>query len=201
MDKIRVLIIAKATPSSGGTYNYTRSVIKQLSQSDDLDVRVISLHCAIGEDSASVAKYSFINVVSSIFRQRRFDVVLCPTYFLPLFLFRIPKFVTIHDFQERYLTENFSLLQRLWRRFTHFVTELASPTYICETEYVKRDIMKFVGVISARISVVKAPALVAEFNSSLTITGNTFRDIDIFYPAKFWKHKNHTVILKALAYC
>jgi len=79
------------------------------------------------------------------------------------------------------------------------VTEFATPTYICESEYVKRDIIKFSGAPSCRISILKAPALIGQFNTNLNISGGVAKDIDIFYPAKFWKHKNHIVILKAIA--
>jgi glycosyltransferase involved in cell wall biosynthesis len=199
MDKPTVLIIAKATPSSGGTYNYTRSIIQQFSQSEALSVEVVSIDGAIGGDSVVCTRYSFFKILSYILYRRRYSAVFCPTYFLPLLFFRGPKFVTIHDFQERYLASNFSTVQHLWRRLTHLVTELAAPTYICESEYVKRDIIKFVGVPSCRISILKAPALIGDFNENLIIPGGVAKDIDIFYPAKFWKHKNHIVILKAMA--
>ena len=200
MDKLSVLVIAKATPSMGGTYNYTRSLIQQLGQSDDLYVEVVAVDGAIAGLSVISSKYSFSKLASCILRQSSFDAVFCPTYFLPLFLFRGAKFVTIHDFQERYLPRNFSVIQHLWRRFTHFMTELATPTYICESEHVRLDIIKFIGVPSARISIAKVPSLVAEFDISLAVSDNTVRDVDLFYPAKFWKHKNHIIILKALTF-
>ena len=194
-----MLIIAKATPVMGGTFNYTRSIIQLLSESDKFEVEVVSADVTIGGRSVTCSKLSIPQLISYILRQRSFDAVFCPTYFLPLFLFRGSKFVTIHDFQERYLPENFSAMQRLWRRFTHFMTELANPTYLCESEYVKSDITKFIGVPSSRIAVAKVPSLMSEFDKSLAALGNTLRDLDVFYPAKFWKHKNHIIILKALA--
>ena len=75
---------------------------------------------------------------------------------------------------------------------------------LCESQFVKNDIVKFLGIDPNKVQVVQSPPPKC-FNSS-TIDANLYKIIKekynlpeeyIFYPAQFWPHKNHIKLLEA----
>lgn len=125
-----------------------------------------------------------------------------------LFTQNIPFFYTVWDLEHRkqpYFPE-VSLAGIFYKREAHYGAVLPQATKIfVGTEVGKQEIMQFYGVPGDRICVnpmpvpgfvsvpYDVPAHVIE-----RLRANTHGVPFVFYPAQFWPHKNHVVILKAL---
>jgi glycosyltransferase involved in cell wall biosynthesis len=117
-----------------------------------------------------------------------------------------PYSVTLHDFQQEYYPEFFTLRERIARNII-YRTGLHANVIICESNYVKQDIMKFLNIDENKIKVLPSPP--PFYLSKLEIKTENLLKVKkkynlpenyIFYPAQFWYHKNHINLLRALKY-
>ena len=71
------------------------------------------------------------------------DILLAPIYSLALLHTSRPFAYTLHDLQEHYYPENFSRWQRAWRYQVHSRLLGLARRVICESPYVKTDIIRY----------------------------------------------------------
>jgi glycosyltransferase involved in cell wall biosynthesis len=115
-----------------------------------------------------------------------------------------PYIVTIHDFQHEYFPEFFTLKQRIGRKIIYKVGQKANMV-ICESNYVKRDIIKFLRILEEKIRVLPSPP--PNYIQKTKIDKYKLKEIKekynlpdnfLFYPAQFWYHKNHINLIRAI---
>jgi glycosyltransferase involved in cell wall biosynthesis len=134
------------------------------------------------------------------------DLVIVPTIsYYPIFFLPVPFVITIHDFQERYLPSFFSPLDRLLRNIFQLRLSRHAAHILCESNYVRRDIIKFLAIKSEKISIIPAPPPRSIMESPATPRHCRevklryhLPDLYLYYPAQFWHHKNHLRLLEAL---
>jgi len=130
-----------------------------------------------------------------LFASRGIEVVHVP--FQDGLATRVPTVYHPHDLQHRYLPEYFSHAQiahreRVWRS-----KALRAYAVSVGTESVANDVCRFWGVPCDRVHVIP----LAPVNSGVEVTRDTRTVSDrstILYPAAFWPHKNHVVLVKAV---
>ena len=122
----------------------------------------------------------------------------------PHFYLRIPFFYTFHDLQDKYYPDNFSKLELFLRHITNKVLTKFSEYIICESDYVRNDIIKHYKIINSKIHVLKSPPTSGflKFNyssNSSQIVKSKYQlpDEYFYYPAQTWQHKNHINLLLA----
>lgn len=131
------------------------------------------------------------------------DILIAPTYSLALLHTAKPFAYTLHDLQDLHYPQNFSWAQRNWRGSVYASLSRKAAGIICESAYVKSDIVRILSVPNDKVAVIAAPPLreaVAEFGpaelekvrSRLGLP-NRF----VFFPAQFWPHKNHLRLIDA----
>ena len=133
------------------------------------------------------------------------DIFLSPIITpYPFYYTKKPYIFTLHDLQEHYYPENFSFIERLKRNF--FIKSLSLNAYkiLCESKSVKDDIIKFYKISDKKIFVLQAPPKLNylnfkynEFISSSIIKKFNLNYKYVFYPASFWKHKNHLRLIQS----
>jgi glycosyltransferase involved in cell wall biosynthesis len=116
----------------------------------------------------------------------------------------IPYVITIHDLQERYFPDYFTLSQRVYRRVTRYLAAKGSRRVICESDYVRNDIVKYLKLPASRIDVIESPPPLMRSNG---VRGQEYLqkvkakyslpEKYLIYPAQFWPHKNHVKLLDA----
>lgn len=212
-------VLVSATPEHGGVYQYTLSILKALCSQKELSVTVYAT-----KNVAPLYASKFPVVVIQRYIVNKFllviqywlrlsspniwaneDVLFAPTYTPLLLNTRTPFIYTLHDLQERYYPEYFSLPQRIWRNYIHSKLSQKSLMISCESEYVKNDIVRFFSVPEDKISVIAVPPLILSNTETsdveLSVEGVRkefqFHEKYIFYPAQFWPHKNHLRLLEA----
>ena len=208
----------RATPASGGTYQYSLSMLEALVHSDRYDVTLYADSSNPDLTQFPFPVRSFVEGRADQFRDLAADalgmrgadpfpdqdVLIAPTFSLALLRTKKPFAYTLHDLQEFYHPTNFSWTQRAFRRRVHFRLADRAAGIICESKYVKSDIVRLLGVSGNKVSVVAAPPLsqpvaefadgqLAEIRDRLDLHGRFF-----FYPAQFWPHKNHLRLIEAL---
>ena len=227
MKKIGILAFAKK--SGGGIFQYTQSIIDALKNDKsnkyiiftnnedyhfyDLEVRKIS----------NSAKNNFfiknIRLLQLLFFSRKpyfftkeelklfndIDLFISPVISAyPHFYLNKPFIFTLHDMQEKYYPEFFTLKQRILRWLNNRALTKSSQKIICESNYVKNDIVKFTKVNPEKIYVIQSPPpkelLDYKFNEKQfkkVKEKYNLPDKYIFYPAQCWYHKNHIKLVEA----
>lgn len=211
-------ILALATPRHGGTFQYTLSMISAYELMNDVQCEIYTTKNNHEYDALKLPIVRLPNllriisgyVTSFVARVKRdalfdrVDMVVSPIYSTYLLMTRRPFVFTLHDLQEKYYPNNFTTIQRIWRDMTNRLLVRRAAAVICESNYVKQDIVRFFRAQEQKIFVVPAPP-------AITFRKNDFSSerLDrvrekyclpqkyLFYPAQFWPHKNHLRLIRA----
>jgi glycosyltransferase involved in cell wall biosynthesis len=216
---IKLGVLALARPDNGGTYQYTLSMLQALSHTRGLEITVygdpqnpdfVKLGHPIRRFSesrrqqvAALAAYRMHIKLPDRFASQ--DILLAPIYSLALLHTEKPFAYTLHDIQENYYPENFSWWQRVWRYQVHAQLLRRAGRVICESRYVKADIIRSFGVPEQQAVVITAPPLRPFLADSSDDRLQAARirlrlpEKFLFYPAQFWVHKNHLRLIEAFA--
>ena len=214
----RIGIVAVSHPALGGTFQYTLSMIDALRRIpgneyiiyttasnkfyDEIGLPIIRLPTAAG----AILGYAIAAIVPSAQLFSEVDKLISPIYTTRLLASRRPFAMTIHDLQERYYPENFSVAQRVWRRLSNRLLSRAATRVLCESAHVRDDIVNFLGIADSKIAIIPAPpvsAFLPEHLDARALQGAAARlelpDQFLFYPAQFFPHKNHLRLIEAFA--
>jgi glycosyltransferase involved in cell wall biosynthesis len=225
----KIGILAFVNKNAGGVLQYTQSLIDALIQDKsrkyivfidpltedintyDLEVRKINtsnpgllikllrailLFFLIRKPFFEKVKKSLINDI---------DLFICPRVIMyTQFFAEKPFILTLHDLQELYYPDFFSIQEKVTRFVvTRFLSRKAEKI-ICESKYVKNDIIKFLKVDDNKIAVIPAPPPISFINFKVSDEKEkivkkkySLPDEYLYYPASFWPHKNHLILIKA----
>ena len=212
-------VLALAGPDLGGTYQYTLSMLQALRRTTGFEITLYGdpnnpdfakmgypispFTESRAQQLASIAAHRLHVRLPDPFASQ--DILLAPIYSLALLHTDRPFAYTLHDLQERYYPENFHWSQRAWRHQVHACLLQRARRVICESNYVKSDIVRFFGLPEERAVVIPAPPQ----QQFLTVSSEDQRQAVrvrlqlperyLFYPAQFWLHKNHMRLLEAFA--
>lgn len=215
----RLGIVALADEGNGGTFQYTLSMLEAARALRDWDVtlyttaplepvyRRLSLTTRLipakrAGDAPLLARARLGLRAREPFPD--VDLVLSPIKSALLLHTSRPFLFTLHDLQERYLPEFSSRARRVYLDAMYSSLLRRAAGVICESTHVATDITTFYGYDPERIHVIPAPPvrLAAQFDdSTLRATRDKFclPDVFLFYPARFWAHKNHRRLVQAFA--
>ncbi len=225
----KIGILAFVNKEAGGVYQYTQSLIDALAKdktnkyiifvdsnsgdinSYDLDVRKVNST----KPNAIVRILKAIQLLlllrtSLLEKVKRscyddIDLFISPRVIMYTQFFAVKPFVlTLHDLQEYYFPEFFTLQERIVRFVTTRFLSRKAQKIICESNYVKNDIKKFLKIEDKKIVVLPAPPPANVMNIQITEEQKltvkqkyNLPDNYIFYPAAFWQHKNHIKLVEA----
>ena len=124
----------------------------------------------------------------------------------PHFFVNKPFVFTLHDMQEKYYPHYFTLYERFTRWINNKTLAKCAFKIICESEYVKKDIIKFTATIPDNVVIIQSPP--PENLVNFLFNKSTYSKIKnkynlpnnyIIYPAQSWPHKNHLKLLEAFS--
>ena len=212
-------VLALAGPDLGGTYQYTLSMLQALRRTTGFEITLYGdpnnpdfakmgypispFTESRARQLASIAAHRLHVQLPDPFASQ--DILLAPIYSLALLHTDRPFAYTLHDLQERYYPENFHWSQRAWRHQVHSSLLQRARRVICESNYVKSDIVRFFGLPEERAVVMPAPpqqqflTVSSEDQLQAVRVRLQLPDRYLFYPAQFWLHKNHMRLLEAFA--
>ena len=197
---IKLGILATAREKNGGTLSYTISMIQALSLLPSETYSLI-IYTQRGNKCYESLGIKVLYLNHWEFFKNAFnkcDLIISPVYSIKLLFLSKPYIFTLHDLQERYFPKNFFVATRLWRKFINYFLSKRAVAIICESSYVKRDIIKFIGIDASKIFVFPAPPQLSILNyKAPTDNSKELPKHYVFYPAQFWPHKNHLCLLEA----
>jgi glycosyltransferase involved in cell wall biosynthesis len=223
---MKIGILTIASPDSGGVFQYTLSIteaIKKITESsnkyeviqirNESFIKVFDKEYIIKNQKTPIGSklrrliHAFTGFkIGSLAPDIDVDLIISPTITLLPYHMEKPYIVTIHDFQHKYYPEFFTIKEKISREIVYRTGKKANLV-ICESNYVKHDIMKFLNIDENKIKVLPSPPpsylQTMEINNENLLTLREKYNLPegyIFYPAQFWHHKNHINLLRALKY-
>jgi glycosyltransferase involved in cell wall biosynthesis len=210
-------VVALAGPGNGGTYQYTLAMLHGLQLVRGFEVTLFGDPAnpdfvKLGYPVRSLGESYARQLTSLAFDRMRVpvpdpfasqDLMLAPIYSLALLHTNKPYAYTLHDLQELHFPENFTALQRAWRHQIHSRLLARAGRVICESRFVKSDIVGAFGISEKRIAVITAPPqrqfLTLQSDERLHLVRGRLGLPERFlvYPAHYWPHKNHLRLLEA----
>ena len=159
-EKLGVIVLAG--PDNGGTYQYTLSMLQGLKHTKGFEITVYGNP---QDKKLSELGYPIVRFAESHTQQlaalvahrlnirlpdpfQAEDILLAPIYSLALLHTSKPFAYTLHDLQENYYPENFSLWQRIWRHQVHAGLLGRTRRVVCEFELCKighRPLLRYCG--------------------------------------------------------
>jgi glycosyltransferase involved in cell wall biosynthesis len=210
-------VVALAGSDNGGTYQYTLAMLHGLQHVRGFDVTlfgdpanpdfiklgypIVRLTETYAKQLAALVLYRIHLRLPDPFASQ--DILLAPIYSLALLHTSKPFAYTLHDLQELHFPENFSLRQRIWRHQIHSRLLQRARRVICESVYVKSDIVGAFNVPEQRVAVLPAPPqrqFLSEQNGEQLKAARLrlgLPDKFLVYPAHYWAHKNHLRLIDA----
>lgn len=133
------------------------------------------------------------------------DALITPTTVFNFYALRIPTILCIHDIQHEYHPENFTRHQ-LMLRWASYRLSCARATMIqVSSRYIRDCLLEKFTFLSSEVFLIApegvdterfSTAVKNQVPSALPESG---REHFVFYPAQIWKHKNHALLMHALA--
>ena len=133
------------------------------------------------------------------------DLFMSPaTSVYPHVFLKKPFIFTLHDMQEKYYAYAFTRIERFKREMRNRALTKAAKAVICESNYVKQDIVNFLGADADKIAIIQSPP--PDFLLRYEAKPENFAAVKqkyglperyIFYPAQCWFHKNHIKLAEA----
>lgn len=231
---MRIGILAVSTPQSGGVYQYAQTLIQALIENDGHTFYILKCRDFVMpflkggnysvvdfEDDWSSsfwtkqkAKICFrlpylrklINASSSFkkIRNLHLDMIISPVVHIVPYLNRTPYCILISDLQHKYYPEFFTSTELSNREQDYRIASQYANMVMCESNFVKNDIQRFLGIPSKKIQIIKPPPF---FGHNRLIDVAKIKAVRekyqlpekfLFYPAQFWRHKNHIKLLEAV---
>ncbi len=132
--------------------------------------------------------------IEEIIAKYDIDLIHCP-YQNGFISPRIPSIYHPHDLQHIYYPKNFTVIQRLMRNFIWKRNAKNSRMIIVESKSVEWDLLNYWKIDRAKINVIITPPQEIKIKNKCVIKKK--KSTMYIYPAAYWKHKNHEVLIKA----
>jgi glycosyltransferase involved in cell wall biosynthesis len=220
-------ILTTASKQSGGAYQYTLALLESLKYfggrfnyvqiTDEAFPKILSNYVVLKNQKNNlflkVKEFLFLMFALRIayplrqgdsLKLKNIDMIISPAVSPLLFYLNKPEIVVIHDFQHKYYPGFFSIGERFLREIIYRIGRKAVRV-VCESNFVKDDLTKFLAIENTKIRVLVSPPHLYINSPEMRISllssvKNKYKLSDryLFYPANFWYHKNHIKLLKAL---
>ena len=134
------------------------------------------------------------------------DLLICPFPTLAARRMGLPYIMVIHDIMHRYYPADHPWKEKVFRDFVYKRGAQHSVLTVVNSECGKQDLHRFYGIPLDKIRVVPpfVPPYVWEHRCLTPAEADSIlRKFElperyVFYPAQFWRHKNHARLVRAL---
>ncbi len=148
--------------------------------------------------------FPLISNSTGFLHQRGIDILFCP-FTAPFFAERnIPTVSVVHDLQYRAYPQFFPPEELEQREFAFREACNKASHLIAVSEFVKKTVLEASNLSSDKVTTIRSGLLRNReqsndpyFVASLLNKYNLRRNEFLLYPANFWRHKNHTMLLTA----
>ena len=133
--------------------------------------------------------------IQKIVDKKNIDTFFFPSTFIyPKDIKNAKIIITIYDLQHEYFPENFSKKHLKYRKENYQYAAFNSDHIITISNYTKKTIIEKYKINPNKITTIYWGANSAKNKKGTILLPKNF----IFYPAAFWPHKNHKILIEAL---
>jgi len=142
-----------------------------------------------------------INPYTKVLSELNISVFHVPVQYSPVYGIKVPVIITMHDLQEYYYPDFFSIKEKIHRKINNQIAIIYSDHIIVSFKHVKEDILKFFKVNDNKVSVCPPPFSESWFLSKdesswdKLSAGFGLEKKYLLYPAATSKHKNHVALI------
>lgn len=207
----RIGVLLAANKSSGGTLQYSLAMLEALKLLNDYKItlyvskkntsydncKFLIQRLNLGKGKWILHALFFILKIKIKEPFLEEDFIVAPVSSPILLITKKDFLFTLHDLQEYYFPSNFSRLQIWWRRFINKALTEKAKIIICESNYVKNDIIKYFNINPNKIRVIICPPYLG-LKTNIETESSRFKlpKKYLLYPASFWPHKNHLRLIE-----
>src|SRR5262249_32504526 len=222
--RVKIAFFAISPRRDGGVYQYTLSAIEAFKKLGcDREIQITFFHSPDYADCFATATNQWRSVntthtdigrdvfLATYFGKRinaldneAFDLAVSPKTCLAGYGMARKFVVTLHDLQHKHFPQYFRFYRRRLRDLLYSRAVNLADVTICETNYVKQDIVSFYDVDPSKILVLPSPppnyvsSIIEDARLHSVKQRYNLPNEYLFYPAQFWFHKNHIRLFKAL---
>lgn len=144
------------------------------------------------------------SILDTVIDDYQIDTIHCPYQFLPRIKYlhtkKVTRITTMHDIQELHFPEFFTAAQRADRAVNYMNYINDADIVIVSYNHIKEDIKKFFNKNENQIFVLllKMDNLWYKKYETHKLQNIEIFEKYLFYPANFWKHKNHKKLVEAI---
>jgi glycosyltransferase involved in cell wall biosynthesis len=143
------------------------------------------------------------SILDVVIHDYQIDTIHCPYQFLPSIKFqnkKVKRITTMHDVQELHFPEFFTAAQRADRAVNYMKYINDAEIVIVSYNHIKEDIKKYFNKNENQIFVLllKMDNLWYKKYETHEVQKIEIFEKYLFYPANFWKHKNHKKLVEAI---
>ncbi len=148
---------------------------------------------------------NFINPYQGVIKRSNIKLLHVPIQYSPIYRTTVPVVTTMHDVQEFHFPEFFSASERLHRAINNLKSVSESDHIIVSFEHIKNDLIKYYSISEEKVSVCPPPfaddwfAAKKETDWKILESKYSISKKYLLYPAATWPHKNHILLIEALA--
>ena len=222
---MKIAFFALSPRTDGGVYQYTLSAIDAFKRIacagkfqitffhsgdyseyfSEANVQWAHVDLAQSGIARDVFRATYLGKGISALGKGAFDLAISPKTCLVGYKTGSRFVVTLHDLQHKHFPQYFRMYRRMLRDVLYSRSVNLSDITICETNYVKQDIVSYYDVDPGKIHVLPSPP--PSYVSNSDLDHQTLRKVRqrynlpseyLFYPAQFWFHKNHIRLFKAM---
>lgn len=200
----------------GGSEVYVRELVKRLQETQGVEVVLFGSENALGGFGLDIEKvvlwrgaYSRVlriylenTELRTAVNESGVEVLWSPGNFGVIARLGVPQVTTIHDLQHVRLPGNFTVMDRATRGLLFRLTGRYSARVVSISEFTRQEFIGIYKVPPDRVVAIRSGvdrsliidnAVARRRVSEIELAGRFF-----YYPAASYKHKNHTVLLRAL---
>lgn len=133
------------------------------------------------------------------------DGLIVPTSTLNFYALKVPTILCIHDIQQEFHPENFTFHELILRWAPYRLSSSRATTIQVSSQYIKDCLLEKFSFLSPQRLLLAPEGVDLTRFSSLTpdqippTLPESVRKCFVFYPAQIWPHKNHSLLMDALA--
>jgi glycosyltransferase involved in cell wall biosynthesis len=149
--------------------------------------------------------YKLFNPDRRFLNKFNIDVLHIPRQHSPAYRLKFPVIISMHDVQHFHFPEFFTPVERIHKSISYYSSLSEADHVIVSYDHIKIDLIKYFRIDSKKISVCPVP-IDEDWMSEVIATGNDelvsnyrLKDPMILTPAATWEHKNHLILLEAIA--
>jgi len=149
--------------------------------------------------------HKLLNPDRHFFNRFNIDLLHVPRQHSPAYLLKYPVVVSMHDVQHLHFPEFFTPVERIYKSVSYYNSLNETDHVVASYQHVKNDLIKYFRIEADKVNVCPVPLdedwVADEQGTSPEVLKAKYNipDAIMLTPAATWEHKNHMVVLEAMA--